>query len=88
MKERNLQAEAIYRQAWEAWKLALTDEERVAQEDIMDSMQPQIADYPKDPRWQAFKDSLEGYNEYWKKILPEKIGRKLNEILRRAKENE
>ena len=59
------QAQSAYRAAWTAYVLAVTDEARVAAGEMMDHMQPYIADNPKDPRWPAFTATLPGFAEFW-----------------------
>lgn len=70
---RNFEAEAQYAAAWDAYRLALTDEERDTFEKRMDSLQPRIAIGPRDPRWKAFADALPGYREFWSFYLDKAI---------------
>ena len=66
--ERNLDAEARYRAAWSTYVLSTDAVEKHALEELMDSLQPEIANNPKDPRWVAFADSLPGYRDFWERF--------------------
>ena len=61
--------EAAYREAWHAWLLAPTHRIRKEMEHLMDQLQPGIADTPADPRWQDFKASLPGFQDFWDRRL-------------------
>jgi hypothetical protein len=40
-----------------------------AMEQLMDELQPQIANSPNDPRWKEFTDTLPGFEEFWNNWL-------------------
>lgn len=58
-------AKDAYRRAWIAWKSTASATKRRQLEDLMDSLQPQIAKGPGDPVWKEFTASLPGYLEFW-----------------------
>lgn len=65
LEMRREEAEVAYRDAWGRRKLSI-GLERQRLETEMDRLQLLIADGPKDPRWQAFIDTMPGYREFWR----------------------
>ena len=63
--ERNTEAEEVYRAAWHQYVLTSDEGTKRVLEKVMDGAQVKIAVGPKDPRWQAFIDTLPGYREFW-----------------------
>lgn len=58
--------EQRYRDAWKSYLMAKTNDERDALGKLMDELQPQIADGPKDQRWIEFKKTLPGFESFWR----------------------
>lgn len=83
---RNLGAESRYRAVWSSYVLTSDPAEQRILEKLMDSLQPEIADTPSDPRWQEFADSLPGYRDFWSRFRVEcdgmiaKLERKRDEL--------
>ena len=63
--QRNLRAEGAYAAAWQQWCATFDAGKKRELEQIMDSLQPQIATSPNDPRWAVFIDGLPGYRAFW-----------------------
>jgi hypothetical protein len=59
------EAKVAFREAWDAFCQTFDDVERDRLGTLMDSLQPLIATGPSDPRWQAFKLTLPGYQAFW-----------------------
>lgn len=55
------EAKERYTKAWNDWRGEPNDLVKRRLEIIMDSLQPHIGK----ENWSAFKDTLEGFNEYW-----------------------
>lgn len=63
--ERNIIAEEAYAAAWINWNFSIDPAKRRGLEFFMDSIQSDIAEYPNDPRWNEFINTLPGYVAYW-----------------------
>ena len=63
------EAEEAYRQAWMGWCLARAPAQKREFEKRMDQFQPYIARGPG-PEWDAFTQTLPGFLEHWKSLLP------------------
>jgi hypothetical protein len=70
-------AKKAYNQAWSAWCLTTDEGDKHRLEQVMDGLQPQIANGPTDPPgvWHEFIDTLPGYREFWARWHDESLER-------------
>ena len=61
-------ARETYRRAWHDWCLTVDPGRRRALEQLMDSLQPDIAKGPHDPAWREFAASLPGFLDFWGRL--------------------
>ena len=59
------EAQQAYRDAWKAWLIATSAQEKRPLERLMDSLQATIAKGPRDPDWKDFICTLPGFEDFW-----------------------